>query len=229
VIVDPDFLDHWRTGMVADALGDQLAPVYIMRLWGHCQERRSDTFVMPTKGLKAQCKFPGDADLFERALSEAGFIRRDGESIVVVGWADKNAALFAAWENGQKGGRPRKPIQNPSETHGKPSGNPSLTQTKPIREEKRREETEGRAARFSLPDWIPADAWKGYEDMRVRIKKPITDRARALVVKELDKLRAAGHDPSAVLDRSTVKGWTDVYPLKGSAPSDDPYGLKDAL
>lgn len=142
MIVDPDFLDHWRTGMVIDALGDPMAPMYILRLWAHCQERKSDTFTIPTRGLKAQCKAPGDADAFEAALIEAGFIERNGDSITVVGWADKNASLLAAWANGAKGGRPKKEQnQNPAETHGKPSGNPSLTQAKPIREEKRREES----------------------------------------------------------------------------------------
>ena len=152
MIVDPDFMDHWRTGMVADAIQDPMAPIYILRLWAHCQERRSDRFAMPTRGLKAQCKFPGDADIFEAALVEAGFIRRDGDTITVCGWAEKNAALFAAWENGAKGGRPRKdPSKNPPETHGKPDGNPPEThgepsenppgtQAKPIREEERREE-----------------------------------------------------------------------------------------
>lgn len=91
-------------------------------------------------------------------------------------------------------------------------------------ETERETETEGRAKRFSLPDWIPAEAWKGYEDMRVRIRKPMTDRARGLVVKEMDKLRAQGHDPAAVLDRSTVKGWTDVYPLKdGGTPKQEQF------
>jgi hypothetical protein len=65
------------------------------------------------------------------------FIQRDGDTIHVLGWAEKNASLFAAWENGGKGGRPKK---NPDETHGKPTGNPALTQREPIREEKSREE-----------------------------------------------------------------------------------------
>lgn len=148
MIIDPDFLDHWRTGMVVDALGDPMAPMYIMRLWSHCQERKSDTFAMPTRGLKAQCKFPGDAIAFEDALIDAGFLSRDGDIVTVCGWADKNASLIAAWENGGKGGRPRKnpdqtqgkPMGNPAETQREPNANPSLTQAKPIREEKRREE-----------------------------------------------------------------------------------------
>lgn len=177
MIVDPDFLDHWRTGMVIDALGDPMAPIYIMRLWAHCQERRSDSFAMPTRGLKAQCKFPGDAEAFEAALTEAGFVERDGATIHVCGWAEKNASLLAAWENGARGGRPpKRPKQNPTETHGLPSDNPTVTQTeptanpsethaKPIREEKRREESsslrsEESARATRLPaDWVLPDEW----------------------------------------------------------------------
>lgn len=129
MIVDPDFMDHWRTGMVADAIGDPMAAIYILRLWAHCQDRKSDTFVMPTAGLKAQCKCPAPAEVFEKALVDAGFLSRDGDTITVLGWAEKNASLLAAWENGSKGGRPKK---NPAETHGKPTGNPSVAHGQPI-------------------------------------------------------------------------------------------------
>jgi hypothetical protein len=43
MIVDPDFLDHWRTRMLVDALQDECAPMYIIRVWAHCQQRRGDT------------------------------------------------------------------------------------------------------------------------------------------------------------------------------------------
>ena len=65
MIVDPDFFDHWRTRMVADMLQDPLAPVYIMRLWAHCQNRKSDVFDIPAAGLKALCRFPGAAQELE--------------------------------------------------------------------------------------------------------------------------------------------------------------------
>jgi hypothetical protein len=85
LIVDPDFFDHWRTGMVIHALNDQAAPVYIMRLWAHCQERKADSFVMPAAGLRAQCKCPADPETFEKALIDAGFIERNGANIRVIG------------------------------------------------------------------------------------------------------------------------------------------------
>lgn len=173
MIVDPDFLDHWRTGMVIDALNDPAAPMCILRLWAHCQERKSDTFSMPSRGLKAQCKFPGNAQAFESALIEAGFLKRDGDVITVLGWAEKNASLLAAWENGAKGGRPKK---NQTETHGKPMGNPSVAHGQPIanpdetdkrREEKRREEQPKDRERSPVgsrlsADWVCPEEWLAY-------------------------------------------------------------------
>lgn len=66
----------------------------------------------------------------------------------------------------------------------------------------------------AIPPWIPAAAWAGYIEMRKARKKPPTPRAVELLVKELDRLRAAGQDIAAVLDQSTVNSWTDVYPVK---------------
>jgi hypothetical protein len=146
VIVDPDFLDHWRTQMLSDALGEDLmAPLYVIRIWAHCQNRRASRFdSMPDIGLKALCRFKGDAATLERALIDAGFIVRDGTAIDVIGWADHNSKLVANWKNGPKGGRPKQtepePNNNPNETQEEPTDNQSETQSEPIREEKRREE-----------------------------------------------------------------------------------------
>lgn len=70
---------------------------------------------------------------------------------------------------------------------------------------------------FSLPDWMPADAWAGYEEMRKKAGKAMTDRARKLKVSKLEELKNAGHDVSAILDRSTENNWTDLYEPKAGA------------
>lgn len=84
--------------------------------------------------------------------------------------------------------------------------------------EKRREEvpTPKAPSAFELPDWTPEDAWKAFEDSRRKLRKPMTDNARSLVLKELAKLRDAGNDPRSVLEQSVRKGWQDVFPLKGA-------------
>lgn len=65
--------------------------------------------------------------------------------------------------------------------------------------------------KFVLPDWIPRDAWDGWEEMRNRIKKPMTDRARAMAVKELKIAKDLGHSPEGVLEKSTMRCWTGLF------------------
>jgi len=156
VIVDPDFLDHWRTRMLVDALGgDEAAPMYVLRIWGHCQQRRGDSFVMPAAGLKALCRAFCDAQALETALIDAGFIQRDGASLSVPKWSEKNASLIAAWANGKTGGRPKKePAENPAETQKEPGGNPGQTRAEPIRlreEQEKNKELPEQPAQSSQP------------------------------------------------------------------------------
>lgn len=82
-------------------------------------------------------------------------------------------------------------------THGKPRANPR---------------------QFALPEWIPPEAWGHFEEMRKKIKKPMTDRACELIVLELGKLRDQGHDPQAVLEQSVRLDYQDVYAIKGAGP-----------
>lgn len=83
------------------------------------------------------------------------------------------------------------------------------------------QKTRGAAAQITLPDWIDPCAWAGYLEMRQLIKKPPTVRALELSLRTLEKLRAAGHDPNAVLDQSTQASWQGLFPLRApqiSAP-----------
>jgi hypothetical protein len=66
-----------------------------------------------------------------------------------------------------------------------------------------------------LPNWIPADAWAGYVEMRVSIKKPLkTERAINLAINTLERLQADGNDPGAVLDQSTMNGWQGLFAVR---------------
>jgi len=58
------------------------------------------------------------------------------------------------------------------------------------------------------------DAWTGYQDMRKKIRKPMTDRAISLAIQTLDKLRADGNDPGAVLDQSTLNSWQGLFAVR---------------
>jgi len=146
MIVEVDFLDHWKTQLLIQLLEDQLAPLYLLRLWGHCQNRKTHGFPVGSKKLLAAvCKYPVEgkktAEEFHASLVEAGFVDeedRNGDHFMIVhDWDSTNASLVASWTNGKKGGRPKnKPMDNPQETHGLLNGAAGLTHGETDREER---------------------------------------------------------------------------------------------
>lgn len=70
------------------------------------------------------------------------------------------------------------------------------------------------AAAFVVPDWIPPDAWAGFDAMRKKIRKPMTERAKKMIVNELARLRDQGEDVAKVLEQSERLDWQDVYPVR---------------
>lgn len=146
MIVDTDFPDHWKTRFLVSLLGDdEAAPVYLLRLWAHCQKRKSETFdSLPPEAVKAISRYTGDAQRLDDALVQVGFIERDGDFVTFVGWAEYNSGLFANWENGRKGGRPSKnPDKTHGITHGQPMDNPTGTHQEPRRGEGSRGDEKG--------------------------------------------------------------------------------------
>jgi hypothetical protein len=177
LILDTDFLDHWKTRQFIDMIGHEHATHYILRLWFHCQTRRTVTFEnMTARQLKAICKFDGDADLLLNAFIESGFVvgypNSDlgySEGIRVPKWAEANKGLVANWDNGTKGGRPSKkpqkqpendniepntkPIDNPIVTHRKPIDNPNTNWGNPsitVRKEEKKGKEESKEEDFSF-------------------------------------------------------------------------------
>lgn len=147
---------------------------------------------------------------------------------------DRDSASYAAFtdkqrENGKKGGRPPKAnafSENPK--------NPSLfsetqkSQEKEKDKEKDKEEDEDKdikgakapsRARKAAPDVLSSlasevqAAFRDFVAMRVKMRKPMTDRAIALAVGKL--LEVAGDDPSAqvaAINRTIEHGWQTFYP-----------------
>lgn len=172
MILDPDFLDHWKTRMLVDLLGgDECAPLYVIRIWGHCQARRAVDFDITPIALKAICRAPHDASTFEAAMIEAGFVDRDGPTLRVPKWAEHNPKLVANWRNGGSGGRPAKPKGNPPETQretqSEPSENPTETQPEPT------ENPTGTESEIGLTHWKPVGEGRvGEEKNKLMSGKP---------------------------------------------------------
>jgi hypothetical protein len=71
---------------------------------------------------------------------------------------------------------------------------------------------------MELPDWIPKDAWDGWIEMRNKIKAPLTERAKTLAIKTLERLRDEGYEPGDVLDQSTMRSWRGLFFIYGQSP-----------
>lgn len=65
-------------------------------------------------------------------------------------------------------------------------------------------------------------ALKSFEAMRKESKKPMTERAKQLLLAELDKLAQDSRAKVALLEQSVMHGWLSVYPLKGAAGKPGP-------
>lgn len=97
MIVEPDFLTHWKTQMLIVELNDPAAPVYVIALWGHCQQRRKSHFeALPLNGLKAICRYPGDPAALLAALTNSGFLDETDSGFTVHDWDSVNAKLLAS-------------------------------------------------------------------------------------------------------------------------------------
>ena len=107
-------------------LDTEAAPNYVIRLWSHCQTRKTNIFPEWSPViLSSVCRWPGDADVFWSAMLQT-FCRVEDGHLVAHQWDEVNAGLIASWSNGGKGGRPKKPTANPQLTHGLPTGYPQV-------------------------------------------------------------------------------------------------------
>lgn len=119
-------------------------------------------------------------------------------------------------ENGKKGGRPKKPPVN-SETQ----------KTQAFFEKPKKANNKDKDKDKDKDRCFPSDeekhkgasaldvALNDFAEMRKKMRKPLTDRALALTLSELEKL-APGDDEKkiAILNQSIQRGWQGVFPLK---------------
>ena len=213
MIVQPDFLDHWKTRLLVELLEDDCAPLYVIRFWAHCQNRKTHRFSMGCFNMiRAVCHAPHESEKFKQALIDSGFIRIEGQEIVAHDWDVVNASLIANWENGKRGGRPAK------KTHGYPMANPSQTHREPIREEKRRGEKKKRASKSEIADILDPipesrrkliDTWLKYKAERNERYKPTGLKS---FIKKWSTVSNA--DFEKMIEKSMASNYSGVFELR---------------
>lgn len=230
MIVQPNFLDHWKTRLLQSELSDDPnAPLYVLRLWGHCQEQKTHRFPgMSAGSLAAICCYKSSPEQLWLAMQSARFIVVKNQTLEVHQWDKYNAGLITSWKNGRKGGRPSKPTGYPRDTHGQPETNPlktdredsidginkSLIDTTPLPPSEKGEQSSDHLP-FTSPDFL--SAWSDFEQHRREIHKPLKPTSRKMALKELATM--GEHRAIAALRHTIAKGWQGIREPEGSMTS----------
>lgn len=76
---------------------------------------------------------------------------------------------------------------------------------------------------IAVPAWVPSEPWHAFIQARREGGKPVTPTMAEKLIEHLERLRADGNEPGAVLDQSTRNAWTGLFPIKSAqpAPRDD--------
>jgi len=64
---------------------------------------------------------------------------------------------------------------------------------------------------FIKPEWLNETAWNAFMEMRVKIRKPLTEYAKTLIVNKLLKFQEQGYDPIEVLNKATESSWQGIF------------------
>lgn len=102
MIVEADFVSHWKTLALAKALGEGRAFKALLSLWGHCQTRRAWEFQLTPDMLASICRFTGKPAALWEVMLTLPFLDRTAEEgwYQVHGWGDTNISLVAKWAGG---------------------------------------------------------------------------------------------------------------------------------
>ncbi len=70
------------------------------------------------------------------------------------------------------------------------------------------------AVSLDVPAWIPKDSWEAFCEMRKKIRAPLTDKAKKLLIGKLRKECKTTNEVRAMLDQSTINSWRGVFEVR---------------
>lgn len=129
--------------------------------------------------------------------------------------AEKSFDLWARKSKGGKAGKRGKSQQDSSPENNTLNNTPGNTLGSNENENENESNSKELPRAGDLVFSVPADAWRDFKAHRIKIKAPMSKRAEELMLAKLERLWMAGHNPVKVMERSILKGWRDVFELKG--------------
>jgi phage replication O-like protein O len=78
---------------------------------------------------------------------------------------------------------------------------------------------------YILPDFIDVNLWECFLEVRKKQKAVPTDKAKELLIKDLERLRIEGNDPNDVLKQSIKNSWKGLFTLKNNNNGGNGHGV----
>ena len=169
------------------------------------------------------------------ALDKAGLVTLRGDVFYVTRWRHRQFHSDSSAERTRKWRENKNPVTSKPDTpsqkrHGDgvcdgPEQSRAYTEQNktPISPEgdlfgDEKKEGKQAAEKFTLPEGIPADLWKAWEEVRVKKRNPPTDTARKIAARKLLKLVAEGWPVERLMEEAIEKGWASFFPPKDDKP-----------
>lgn len=106
MILEPTFLNHYKIRQLISITGRKDAPLAVISLWMHCQEKKAWAFKnMHPRKLAGVCSWDEDPEAWHSTLLDLEIIEIDDSGdLWVHDWAVVNRSLIQRWELGAKRG-----------------------------------------------------------------------------------------------------------------------------
>lgn len=149
---------------------------------------------------------------------------RNGTLIHIVNW--RKYQFYDSEGNPRESPRRThgEPTENPRRTHGEPSNKKESKNSKNVRREEYNTPLPPKGGkggviplfeRFSSGNHDLLSALKGWQEMRIKMKKPLTEKAAELNLKDLQQLSGGDEQMMvAIISQSIKRGWQGFYALK---------------
>lgn len=141
-----------------------------------------------------------------------------GEAMMFVGWLEQKDKYLCMPKFDRHTSQSAKTRALTNKRVAKTRNAVSVTESLP---EKRREEKNNKTkAKKSddlvLPDFIPIQIWNDFKEMRLKVRKPMTEKAEELMIKKLIDFNERGISVVTAIENSILNNWQDIFEPKKS-------------
>ena len=67
---------------------------------------------------------------------------------------------------------------------------------------------------FVLPEWVDRELWEAFLEVRKKIKKPPTEKAKELLIKKLERFKNKGYNIQELMQNAIEGSWQSFYEPK---------------